>query len=157
MKAARPPSRQASSGNFFGRSKKKDGRAARAMARAADRAGRPEQGRPLPGLEGLRRRQIEVRSLCSKEQGPALALLNALISVAGEYERVTGRAVGDDVLLGTLVRCLPQAIRESLEAVKTSFESELAAKELKAATAAVPAALQSRASSPWRKLPIRCF
>ena len=39
----------------------------------------------------------------------------ALERLSAEYERVAGKPVGDDLLLGTVIRCLPQAIRQRLQ------------------------------------------
>ena len=41
--------------------------------------------------------------------------LASLERLATEYERITGKSVGDDVLLGTVLRCLPQAIRQHIQ------------------------------------------
>ena len=59
--------------------------------------------------------------------------------------RIFGRACARCVSF-LLQKKSHEAVPESLEAVKTSFESELAAKELKAATAAVPASSSSAVS-----------
>ena len=90
--------------------------------------------RQIESRNGLEVWRQLVNTYAPKSKARSLALLNALMSVptftkdktlreqmhgieriAGEYERVTGRAVGDDVLLGTLVRCLPQAIRQHVQ------------------------------------------
>ena len=41
--------------------------------------------------------------------------LASLERLATEYERITGKSAGDDVLLGTVLRCLPQAIRQHIQ------------------------------------------
>ena len=41
----------------------------------------------------------------------------ALERISNEYTRVSGRSVGDDVLLGTLLRCLPAHIRSHIQLV----------------------------------------
>ena len=43
----------------------------------------------------------------------------ALERISAEYTRVSGNAVGEDVMLGTLLRCLPQAIRNHVQLVMT--------------------------------------
>ena len=43
----------------------------------------------------------------------------ALERISAEYTRVSGNAVGEDVMLGTLLRCLPQAIRNHAQLVMT--------------------------------------
>ena len=45
--------------------------------------------------------------------------LFALERISNEYTRVSGRSVGDDVLLGTLLRCLPAHIRSHIQLVMT--------------------------------------
>ena len=40
--------------------------------------------------------------------------LAALERLAAEYERVAGKPVGDDLMLGTFFRCLPQNIRQHI-------------------------------------------
>ena len=73
-----------------------------------------------------------------KTRAQSLAVLNALTSapafskektlqeqvfglerISHEYTRISGRSVGDDVLLGTLLRCLPQHIRNHIQLVMT--------------------------------------
>ena len=41
----------------------------------------------------------------------------ALERISNEYTRLSGRSVGDDVLLGTLLRCLPAHIRSHIQLV----------------------------------------
>ena len=41
--------------------------------------------------------------------------IHGLERVANEYQRVTGRQPGEDVMLGTLVRCLPTAIKQHVQ------------------------------------------
>ena len=41
--------------------------------------------------------------------------VDGLERVCGEYERVSGRAIDPNVMLGSLMRCLPQAIRQHVQ------------------------------------------
>ena len=46
----------------------------------------------------------------------------ALERISNEYTRVSGRSVGDDVLLGTLLRCLPAHIRSHIQLVMSECQ-----------------------------------
>ena len=86
------------------------------------------------------------RQLCNtyapKTRSRALAILNALTGapvftkektlqeqvfalerISAEYTRVSGRSVGEDIMLGTLLRCLPSNIRQHVQLVMTDKSS----------------------------------
>ena len=91
------------------------------------------------GLEVWRQLQ---NTYAPKTRARSLAILNALTSapnftkdktlqeqvlalerISAEYTRVSGRSVGDDIMLGTLVRCLPHNIRSHVQLVMTEKSS----------------------------------
>ena len=86
-------------------------------------------------------RQLQ-NTYAPKTRARSLAILNALTSapnftkdktlqeqvlalerISAEYTRASGRSVGDDIMLGTLVRCLPQNIRSHVQLVMTEKSS----------------------------------
>ena len=77
-----------------------------------------------------------------KSKARSLALMNALVQMpsfskektlrehlaslermASEYERVSGKPIGEDLLLGTVIRCLPAQIRSHLQLQMTESTS----------------------------------
>ena len=90
--------------------------------------------RQITDRNGLEVWRVLTNTYAPKSKFRGLALLNALMAlptftkdrslreqihglerVAHEYQRVTGRQPGEDVLLGTLVRCLPSAIKQHVQ------------------------------------------
>ena len=90
--------------------------------------------RQITDRNGLEVWRVLTNTYAPKTKFRGLALLNALMAlptftkdrslreqihglerVAHEYQRVTGRQPGEDVLLGTLVRCLPSAIKQHVQ------------------------------------------
>ena len=90
--------------------------------------------RQITDRNGLEVWRVLTNTYAPKTKFRGLALLNALMAlpvfgrdkslrehihglerVANEYQRVTGRQPGEDVMLGTLVRCLPTAIKQHVQ------------------------------------------
>ena len=90
--------------------------------------------RQVPNRCGFEVWRQMVNIYAPKSKMRSMALLNAIMSypafeksktlreqldgmerVAAEYERVSGRAIDPHVMLGTLLRCLPQAIKQHVQ------------------------------------------
>ncbi|CAE7252901.1 unnamed protein product, partial [Symbiodinium microadriaticum] len=69
----------------------------------------PDKFRGLALLNALMALPTFSRDRSVREQ------IHGLERVADEYQRVTGRQPGEDVMLGTLVRCLPKAIKQHVQ------------------------------------------
>ncbi|CAE7211814.1 hypothetical protein AK812_SmicGene29103 [Symbiodinium microadriaticum] len=69
----------------------------------------PDKFRGLPLLKALMALPTFSRDRSVREQ------IHGLERVADEYQMVTGRQPGEDVMLGTLVRCLPNAIKQHVQ------------------------------------------
>ncbi|CAE7266432.1 unnamed protein product [Symbiodinium necroappetens] len=69
----------------------------------------PDKFRGLALLKALMALPTFSRDRSVREQ------IHGLERVADEYQRATGRQPGEDVMLGTLVRCLPNAIKQHVQ------------------------------------------